>query len=84
MDKTITTDIPWFEVKDWVPGDWYPCPIGFMARDQEEYIVDGYMIFRQDPTAPEDMIGKDCPDGCFTFTEALSICESHNKRRMIE
>jgi hypothetical protein len=57
-------------------------PVGFMERGQEEYIIDGYTIFKQDRRVPEDM--DIAMPGRFTFSQALHICEEHNGREMIE
>jgi len=84
MDK-YETEIPWAEVKNWVSGEWYPMPVGFFARNQKEYIIEGYMIFRRDDEHnPDDMVPVRQTDRCFTFSTALKICEEHNGRTMIE
>lgn len=75
------SEMPWWDTKKWVPGEWYPMPIGYMERDQPEYIIDGYMVFEQ-----EDPNGDIMPalPATFTFATALKICEEKNNRQMIK
>ena len=83
-EKTYT-EMPWYDVSEWTPGHWYPMPVGFFARDQEEYIIDGYDLFYQDPACVEDIIPCDLYRmGPFTFSTALKIAEEHNGMRMLK
>lgn len=90
MSETIQTTMPWANTDEWIPGDWYPMPIGYMGRSQDEYIIDGYEIFELDPDGvmPGDIsVVFYTPDKFrqpLTFTQALALCEIHNNRRMIE
>lgn len=83
MDKIISTEIAWHEVQKWNPDFIYPLPVGYMARNQAEYIVDGWKIFKQDPNAMEDILTVDDFPHAMTFTQALAICEMHNKERLV-
>jgi len=76
--------MPWNDVSKWKAGEWYPMPVGFMERDQEEYIINGYMLYEQDERDPQDLMPVGGMDGLFTFSTALKICEEHNGRRMIK
>lgn len=83
LEKTAT-EIRWGDAKKWVEGDWYPMPVGFFERDQDEYVIDGYDIFMQDPKKNGDINPVDFDGaGPFIFSEALRICEAHNKRKML-
>jgi hypothetical protein len=85
VNKVVECEIPWHDVTKWKPGHWYPCPVGFMARDQAEYIIDGYLIYKQDPEEPEDMVCLDF-DGTndsMSFSVALAICEAHNGEKLL-
>ncbi len=75
------SEMPWWDTKKWKPGEWYPMPIGFMERDQPEYIIDGYMCFEQ-----SDSNGDITPTlpATFTFSTALKICEEKNNRQMLQ
>ena len=75
------TEMPWWNTKKWKPDEWYPMPFGYMERDQPEYIIEGYMIFKQ--SNPNGDIEPTFPS-CFLFSTALRICEEHNNRTMIE
>jgi len=84
MSKKTETELPWPEPGKWKADEWYPMPIGFLVRDQKEYIIDGYMIFRADPVGSGDIVPvhNDITDA-LNFTTALEICEGHNQRRML-
>lgn len=69
-------------------GFWYPLPVGFFERDQDEYIIDGYGVFKlQDDIEPDDKLFGDIDPaiaGTFTFSQALAICEFHNGEKLIK
>jgi hypothetical protein len=89
--KVIECEIPWGDSKEWKLGDWYPMPMGFMARDQDEYIIDGWKVFKLDPAIKPDsrMFGDIVPidewsDHTLIFSMALAICEMKNQRTMLK
>lgn len=79
-----TTELPWPESTAWRFGDWYPLAIGYMARDQKEEIIEGYDIFVREDNASGDIMPV-CKEGApLNFSTALSLCEAHNGRRMLD
>ncbi len=74
---------PFADTSKWEPEKWYPLPIGFMERNQKEYIIEGYEIFKLDPKAP--MAGDIIPVGLgtHTFSVALKMCETYNEQIML-
>lgn len=82
MDRVVETEIAWHKVEDWNPNFIYPLPVGYMARNQEEYIIDAWMIFQQDPSCNEDIVAVNGFER-MTFTQALAICEMHNGKRLV-
>ncbi len=82
-------ELPWGDAKQWKPGEWFPLPVGFFARNQKEYIVEGYDIFEVDPNNGNetgDIIPACRETGIPTtvFSVALAICEEHNGRKMLK
>ncbi len=70
-------DIPWTDSKKWNPGDWYPLPVT-STWCKELAVVDGYMIFYQDPEGEGDILP--IRNGTvMTFKNAVSLCESRNR-----
>lgn len=90
LEKVIV-EMPWWDSKKWNPKEWYPMPVGYMARAQNEYIIEGYHVFRLDPEIKPgnklfgdiDLVEFD-EGGPLIFSHALKICELHNQRRMLE
>ena len=76
-DSPFTEPLPWEDTMKWDKNFWYPLPLGFMERDNDNYIVDGYGIFCYDRLADN---GDILPvfDQRFLFSNALEICEQHN------
>lgn len=79
----IICEIPWEPTSKWKSGDWYPLPVGYMARNQKEYIIDGWGIFERDGDSVDILPVDTGKVKNFTFTTALAICEEHNKRSML-
>ena len=89
--ETIDCSLPWNDTTTWIPGDWYPMPVGYHQRNTEGYIVNGYDIFTLDEETapgygmPGDIVPVDIYGGVDTmsFGRALAICEAKNKRKML-
>lgn len=88
------TEIPWMDSSKWKKGFWYPLPIGFMSRDQKEYIIEGYGIFtlmsdeeQIHPEAFDIEPPKDLPqefiDNAMLFSHALAMCELKNGVKLL-
>ncbi len=81
--RICTTELPWGVSKTWKLGDWYPMPMGYMERDQEEYIIEGYMIYElQDKESGDIKPVLDADP--MIFSNAILICEARNGRRMLD
>lgn len=82
--KKIYNQIPWEDSTTWKKGDWHPLAVGFNSRNQKEYIIDSYGVFRIDESQ-DAFLGDIYPviGRGLTFTQALEICEDHNDREMI-
>lgn len=81
--KITGTELPWGDSKTWEPKQWYPMPVGFFARDQEEYIIEGYDIFVLEDAESGDTKPVVFGQSSFVFSQALAICEAHNGRKML-
>lgn len=82
----VENEIPWDDSTKWTRGHWYPMPIGYFARDQDEYIINGYDIFELEPLRDNGdikpvVLEKSFP--CMTFEMALMICETKNGKKML-
>ena len=84
--------LPWNDPSSWKPGEWFPMPVGYMARDFAGYIFDGYGIFELSPDqiveggddiCPAKGLDEEFHNGTITFSVALAICELKNGRRML-
>jgi len=75
-------NVPWHDTKKWKKDYWYPMPVGFLSRDNPEYLIDGYQIFalQEDTEGDMDLIVPEV----LNFTQALEICEAHNRERLID
>lgn len=85
MSSPFAEPLPWEDPKEWNKKFWYPLPLGFMERDNKYYIVDGYMIFKYDIKADNgDIVPVETASSrVLVFSEALEICERHNKQKLV-